>query len=152
MLFRSFPQLRPVASATGDVVELPVDLRTAADGLAGTMKGPQGEMEFDGGTVDGNDLAWSIAVTTPMAITLEFAATVDGDSLDEILSKHRRRESVRLLDRRPDLPPDFVEVVERAMEHDPQHRFASVGEMERDRKSTRLNSSHMSESRMPSSA
>ena len=57
-------------------------LRSDDGGLAGTMTGPQGEMEFDGGTIDGNNLAWTIDVTTPMALTLEFAATVDGDQID----------------------------------------------------------------------
>ncbi|MGI9615629.1 MAG: hypothetical protein ACR2QO_22140 [Acidimicrobiales bacterium] len=62
--------------------EATLDLRTDDNGLAGTMTGEQGQQEFEGGTIDGSDLAWSIDITTPMALTLEFAATVDGDQIE----------------------------------------------------------------------
>ena len=38
-------------------------------------------MEISDGTVDGNSLTWKAALTQPMPITLEFSATVDGDSI-----------------------------------------------------------------------
>ncbi|MEM8766051.1 MAG: hypothetical protein AAGE43_01300 [Pseudomonadota bacterium] len=59
-------------------------LTIATDGgtLTGKLSGPQGEIEIDeGGTVDGNSLTFSASVTTPMAMTLEFAAEVDGDEI-----------------------------------------------------------------------
>ncbi len=49
----------------------------------------------------------------------------------EMRQAHRDGKLVPLRDRNPDLPVDFVRVVERAMHPDPDRRFASVGEMER---------------------
>lgn len=59
-------------------------LTLATDGgtLTGTMGGPQGEIELSDGTVDGDNLAWKAEMTQPMAMTLEFTATVSGDAID----------------------------------------------------------------------
>jgi hypothetical protein len=55
---------------------------TTDDGaLSGRAQTPLGPAEFDGGTVDGEALAWSMSLTEPMAIELEFRATVQGDAL-----------------------------------------------------------------------
>jgi len=35
---------------------------------------------FEGG-VNGNDVAWKVSITQPMALTLAFAGTVDGDTM-----------------------------------------------------------------------
>lgn len=58
-------------------------LTLASDGgaLTGTMSGPQGDIEIQDGTVDGDKLTWKAQVTQPMAITLDVAATVDGDAI-----------------------------------------------------------------------
>ena len=48
---------------------------------------------------------------------------------DELLAAHRRRERVRLEDLRPDMPPSFIDVIERALRPDPSQRYASAGEM-----------------------
>ncbi len=55
----------------------------ATDGgtLTGKLVSPQGEIELTDGTVDGDALAWKADITSPMAMTLEFSATVDGDSM-----------------------------------------------------------------------
>ena len=45
------------------------------------MSGPQGDIELTEGAVDGNNLTWKAQVTSPMAITLEVAASVDGDNI-----------------------------------------------------------------------
>ena len=66
----------PMGSQSGTL-----ELQTDAGALSGSINGPQGTMEFSGGTVSGNDLAWNIEMTQPMAMTLEFTATVDGDNL-----------------------------------------------------------------------
>jgi hypothetical protein len=58
-----------------------LELTTNGDSLSGSMKSAQGDMEFSGGTVDGDRLAWTLEITSPMPMKLEFAATVDGDSL-----------------------------------------------------------------------
>lgn len=52
---------------------------TALSGRADTAFGAQ---EFDGGTVNGNELTWHVAVTEPMPVDLDFSATVDGDTLN----------------------------------------------------------------------
>jgi serine/threonine protein kinase len=57
---------------------------------------------------------------------------VEAERLDDLTGKHARGSSVPLRDVCPDLPPAFVHTVERALEQDPIHRYASVGEMERD--------------------
>ena len=54
---------------------------------------------------------------------------VTAASVDELRGAHGRHESQRLGDVRPDLPDAFVSVVDRALHHDPQQRFASAGEM-----------------------
>jgi hypothetical protein len=56
-------------------------LDTSGDGLSGKFASPQGDQDFDGGTADGNTLTWSIKLTQPMPMDLEFTAEVDGDSI-----------------------------------------------------------------------
>jgi len=58
-------------------------LELTADGgtLTGKLGGPQGEIEIQDGTVDGDSLAWKADITSPMAMTLEFTATVSGDEI-----------------------------------------------------------------------
>ena len=55
---------------------------------------------------------------------------VKGVSLADLIDAHHRGERRRLRDRRPDLPPSFVSIVERAIDPDPLRRFRSAGEME----------------------
>lgn len=49
--------------------------------LTGKMTGPQGELELKEGTADGDKLTWKAELTQPMAMTLDFSGTVDGDSI-----------------------------------------------------------------------
>ena len=58
-----------------------MELKTEGNTLTGTLSGPQGSLDIEDGTVDGNSLAFKASVTSPMAMTLEFSATVDGDSI-----------------------------------------------------------------------
>jgi len=55
---------------------------------------------------------------------------VQADRVTDLVGRHERRESTPLTDVRPDLPPAFVRVVERALAHDDEERFSSVGEFE----------------------
>lgn len=71
----------PMGAQTGVL-----ELKTDGEALSGSISGPQGSMEFSGGTVAGNDLAWKIEMTQPMAMTLEFTATVDGDDLSGLVN------------------------------------------------------------------
>ena len=56
-------------------------LATEGGTLTGKLSGPQGDIDLTDGTVDGDALTWKAAITAPMPMTLEFAATVDGDSI-----------------------------------------------------------------------
>ena len=56
-------------------------LKTDGNVLTGKLSGSQGEIEIKDGKVDGNSLAWKADITTPMAMTLEFSATVNGDEI-----------------------------------------------------------------------
>ena len=46
----------------------------------GTTKGRMGEQSVEG-KVNGDTLTWSAAIQQPMPMTLEFTATVSGDSM-----------------------------------------------------------------------
>jgi len=56
-------------------------LVTDGGSLSGSMAGAQGTQEFSGGKVDGDNLEWEVQMTSPMPMTLEISATVDGDSI-----------------------------------------------------------------------
>ena len=56
-------------------------LKTDGSSLSGKMEGAQGTQEFDGGTADGDNLTWKIEMTSPMPMTLEVSAAVDGDTI-----------------------------------------------------------------------
>jgi PPOX class probable F420-dependent enzyme len=50
---------------------------------AGTvLSGRADSQDFEGGTIDGDELAWTVDWTTPMPMSLEFTATVSGDTID----------------------------------------------------------------------
>jgi eukaryotic-like serine/threonine-protein kinase len=53
---------------------------------------------------------------------------VRGERLKDIAAQHSRNKPQRLHDLRPDLPAAFVEIVERAINADPDKRFESCGE------------------------
>ncbi len=56
-------------------------LATAGADLSGKLAGPQGEIELEDGKVDGETLTWKAKLTSPMPMTLEFDAKVDGDNI-----------------------------------------------------------------------
>ena len=56
---------------------------------------------------------------------------IEASGLVELCAKSERGEIVPLRDARPDLPADFVRVVERALSLAAERRFASAGAMER---------------------
>jgi len=58
-------------------------LTIAIDGasLTGKMTGAGGEMDIQDGAVDGETLTWKADITSPMAMTLEFSASVSGDEI-----------------------------------------------------------------------
>ncbi len=58
-------------------------LTLAADGdsLTGQLDGAQGTLAIEGGSIAGDKLSWNINMTSPMPITLEFTASVNGDEI-----------------------------------------------------------------------
>ncbi len=58
-----------------------LDAKSTGNALSGTQSadGESGEI-FDG-TVTGDDVAWSLAITSPMPMTLEYTGTVTGDTI-----------------------------------------------------------------------
>jgi hypothetical protein len=63
--------------------EMTLELTEDGSTLNGTMSAAMAPepMALTDGTVDGASLAWKAALTQPMPMTLEFKATVDGDSI-----------------------------------------------------------------------
>ena len=58
-----------------------LDLKTAGSTLTGSMGGPQGSLDLTDGQVDGDNLTWKAELEQPMKMTMEFTATVAGDSI-----------------------------------------------------------------------
>jgi hypothetical protein len=56
-------------------------LASSGGTLTGKLSGAQGEIQLQDGKVDGNNVSWKANITSPMALTLEFSATVDGDKM-----------------------------------------------------------------------
>ena len=56
-------------------------LDASGGGLSGKMAAPQGTEAFEGGTVDGNKLTWTLKMTSPMPMDLEFDVEINGDEL-----------------------------------------------------------------------
>ena len=57
-------------------------LKSDGDSISGSVSGPQGEQSFSGGTVSGDDAAWTIEVSGPMGqMKLDFKASVSGDEI-----------------------------------------------------------------------
>lgn len=72
---------------------------------------------------------YSLGVVLYRLVTGRFP--VEAQSWDDLSRKHRQGGLVSLRDARADLPTAFVQVVERALDPDPERRYASAGAMER---------------------
>lgn len=59
------------------------EVSVEADGEAftGSIAITQGSSPITDGQVDGNKLTWSVKITQPMPMTLEFAVEVNGDDM-----------------------------------------------------------------------
>ncbi len=58
-----------------------ITLATDGNSLTGNMAGAQGVINIEDGAVDGDSLSWKANITSPMPMTLEFSATVNGDEI-----------------------------------------------------------------------
>ncbi len=56
---------------------------------------------------------------------------VEAKTMSELREAHKRRQAKLLRDEQPDLPGEFIQVVEKALAWDPEERFATVGQMEK---------------------
>ena len=85
---------------------------------------------FDGapGTI-ASDI-YSVGVLLFHLVTMHYP--VEGATLSEIETAHRRARRQRLTDVRSDLPPAFVQIVERALDGDPARRYRSSEAMQQD--------------------
>ncbi len=59
-----------------------LDLQSDGASLTGNQSAAQGSGPLENGKVDGNAVSWSAKISSPMPMTLEFAGTVDGDTLN----------------------------------------------------------------------
>jgi hypothetical protein len=60
--------------------EVTASIVTSGDTFTGKTSGRMGDAEVSG-KVNGDTLTWSSAITSPMPMTLEFEATVNGDAM-----------------------------------------------------------------------
>lgn len=58
-----------------------MDLKSDGNTLTGSSSGAGGSQQITDGKVDGNNVFWKAAISTPMPMTLEFSGTVSGDSM-----------------------------------------------------------------------
>lgn len=58
-----------------------LDLKVDGGSVTGSMKSPMGEIEISEGTADGDSATWKATLTQPMAITMDFTAKAEGDSI-----------------------------------------------------------------------
>jgi tetratricopeptide (TPR) repeat protein len=85
---------------------------------------------FDGAPATIASDIYSIGVLLFHLVTTKYP--VEGRTLEQIKSAHTRCERCRLSDARPDLPPRFAQVVERALARDPALRYRGSEEMQQD--------------------
>ena len=67
----------PMGAQNGELT-----LSTEGGNLTGKMSGAQGEMDIQDGAIDGDTLTWKADITSPMPMTLEFSASVNGDAIE----------------------------------------------------------------------
>jgi hypothetical protein len=58
-----------------------LDVTSAGGTLTGKQSADGNSADIFDGTVDGNDVAWKVSITSPMPMTLEYTGTVDGDAM-----------------------------------------------------------------------
>lgn len=96
-------------------------------GVAGTPLYLAPEL-FVGQTASAASDVYSLGVLLYHLVTGGYP--VDGENRLEIERAHQRGQRARLRDARPDLPTEFVQIVERALSPDPRDRFQSAGDFE----------------------
>jgi hypothetical protein len=54
---------------------------TAGGALTGKQSAEGNSADIFDGTVSGNEVAWKVSITEPMALTLEYSGTISGDTM-----------------------------------------------------------------------
>ncbi len=101
------------------------DMEVASEGVAGTRQFMSPELFEHKEATPSSDL-YALGVVLFFLVTGEYP--VDGANFAETRYNHREGNRKRLVDSRPNLPVDFVELVERLMAPDSKNRFATAGE------------------------
>lgn len=61
--------------------ETTLEAKAVGGALTGMQTGRDGSQPIQDGVVHGDEASWSLAITSPMPMTLEFKGTVDGDTM-----------------------------------------------------------------------
>ena len=101
----------------------------AADTIAGTPLYLAPEL-FAGAPATRKSDIYALGVLIYLVLTGSFP--VVGQTAAEIREAHRTGKRRLARDARPDLPPRLCRVIDRALAPDPQDRFASAGELQRE--------------------
>ncbi|MBW4332203.1 hypothetical protein KY084_15175 [Stakelama sp. CBK3Z-3] len=57
-------------------------INSSGDSFTGTFAGDMGQTEIEDGKVNGNTVTFKISIKSPMPMTLDGEATVDGDTMN----------------------------------------------------------------------
>jgi hypothetical protein len=61
--------------------ETTLEAKAAGGALTGTQSGRDGSQAIHDGAVNGDEASWSVTISSPMPMTLEFKGTVSGDAM-----------------------------------------------------------------------
>ncbi|MGH9204181.1 MAG: protein kinase domain-containing protein, partial [Vicinamibacterales bacterium] len=100
--------------------------RSRGRSMAGTPACMAPELFENGAATAQSDL-YSLGVLLFRIVTGEYP--VPGRTSESVRAAHERAEQRRLIDLRPDLPPQFIQVIERALAREPAKRFRTAGDM-----------------------
>ena len=104
-----------------------VDSNDSTAGLAGTPLYMAPEV-LEGREATVRSDVYSVGVLLYHLVTGSYP--ISGHSVQEIRAKHSQGERTFLRDARPDVPDDFVQIVERALSPEPERRYETAGAME----------------------